>query len=630
MRVLAFLLLSLMWFSQPFAAVADEQHSKRSQRPNILWISVEDISSHLGCYGDPHAITPNLDAFAEQSVRYTQAFTCHGVCAPSRTGIITGMYPHQIGANHMRSKTTLPDHVRCFPEYLKQAGYYCTNNSKTDYNFAWDQSKVWDETSRKAHWKNRSSADQPFFAVFNLTTTHESRIWRKNWQQVIRNLPAELRHDGRDIRVPRLYPQTTEVQDAMARLFDLITVMDQQVGDYLTELQDAGLSENTIVFFWSDHGNGFPRAKRWVYDSGTLVPLMVRIPESLRTSGQGQPGSVDDQLINLIDLGPTVLNLANVAVPDYVQGRPFLGESLPEPRQYVFAARDRVDERFDMVRSVRDAQFRYVKTLNPWRPALQHINYSENSVVRKEMRRLAAIDQLAPESAQFLQQPRPFEELYDTKNDPWELKNLAADPAYADQLQRLANKCREWQRKAADAHLIPESILDEEGKAAGSRWAVVNSESGQSRVNRLSQIAETAASATSDDLGKLLLAAADSDPAARWWAMHGLANLNASDAKSLAAIRQASQDTNAGVRIAAGRALHAAGMTPQALQILTAELQNTSVFVRHAAVNELDEMGTAAAPAKDAISKLSDEGEYVGNVVRHALQQLGGASADNN
>ena len=592
-------------------------------RPNIVWISVEDISAHLGCYGDPQATTPNLDDFATESVRYTQAFTCHGVCAPCRTGIITGMYPIGIGANHMRSKATLPEQINCFPHYLKHAGYYCTNNSKTDYNFHWKEAEVWDESSKKAHWKNRSDNDQPFFAVFNLTMTHESRIWPKNWEKVVKDVPKDKLHDPNRIKVSALYPDTPAVREAHARLLDIIMVMDQQVGRYLKEIEDAGLADDTIVFFWSDHGNGFPRAKRWIYDSGTLVPMMVRIPERLRIDGQGQPGSVDDQLINLIDLGPTVLNLAGLDLPENMFGQPFLGSNLPGPRQFIYGARDRIDERFDMVRSVRDNQFRYVRNFNPWRPALQHINYAETSVVRKEMRRLNAEGQLPPESAQFLTAPRAAEELYDLQSDPWELHNLAGDEKYADTLNRLRDECQRWQLAVGDAHLIPEVILDEEERKVGDRWSILHSENGPERTKRLLLTAQTASAPTATDEDLLVQAATSDDPAERWWAVQGLASLKVTDSAGVAAIQKAAADSSVAVRVAAGRALHAVGQTDKAVAVLMEALQEKSEFVRHAALHELDEIGSAASAAKDAIQKMDRKNGYVANVAKHALEQFG-------
>ena len=204
-----------------------------ADRPNILWISCEDISSHLGCYGDVNATTPHLDALAAQGVRYTNAYTCHGVCAPSRTGIITAMHPISLGANHMRSKANIPPQIKLFPQYLKDAGYYCTNNSKTDYNLNWPQKQVWHESSNKAHWKNRPDAKQPFFAVFNLTMTHESKIWPEGWAGVVKGWPQDQLHDAAKLTVQPLYPDTEAVRGAFARLLDIIMVMDQKVGDLL-------------------------------------------------------------------------------------------------------------------------------------------------------------------------------------------------------------------------------------------------------------------------------------------------------------------------------------------------------------------------------------------------------------
>ena len=384
------------------AAILVSAASFAADRPNILWISCEDISPRLGCYGDTTANTPNLDHLATEGIRYTHAFSCHGVCAPSRTGIITANYPIALGANHMRSKAILPPHIKPFPQYLRQAGYYCTNNSKTDYNLVWDQKATWDDTSGKAHWKNRPDRTQPFFAVFNLTMTHESKIWKSGWKGIVSDLKESERHQPEAMIVPPLYPDTLAVREDLSRLADIITVMDRNVGQLLKELDDAGLADETIVMFWSDHGDGMPRAKRWPYDSGTRVPLIAHVPEKFRALASiDSPGSTDDRLINLIDLGPTVLSLAGVAIPDGLSGQPFLGTHQPPDREFIYGARDRIDERFDLVRTVRNRDLRYVRNLMPWRPALQNITYSEQNATRQEMRKLLAEGKLAPQSAQW-------------------------------------------------------------------------------------------------------------------------------------------------------------------------------------------------------------------------------------
>lgn len=577
--------------------------------PNILWISCEDISSHLGCYGDTAATTPHLDQLASEGVRYSHAFTCHGVCAPSRTGIITGMYPVALGANHMRSKATLPAHVRCFPEYLREAGYYCCNNSKTDYNFHWKKDAVWNNTSRQAHWKNRSSADQPFFAVFNLTMTHESRIWPENWKKVVAELDQDRLHDPADVVVPALYPDTLKVRQAIARLHDLITVMDQRVGQLLQELDDAGLTDDTIVIFWSDHGDGFARAKRWVYDTGTRVPMIVKIPPRYRVDGQGTPGSVDDRLINLIDLGPTMLNLAGVAVPRHMQGRAFLGEQLPAARHFIHGARDRIDERFDMVRSVRDRRFRYVRNFMPWRPALQHVSYSERSVTRQALREDHAAGKLSSDVDRFVDSPRARDELYDLDADPLELHNLAEDPRYAGDLKRLQEQCDRWQFEVRDAHLLPESLLLKEERDAGSRQEIF---SAGSTVIRWAGLFDAATGQTPP-----LVSAMSPDPAVRFW---GMSLLDQSNGASVSALTSGLQDPMPIVRIAAARSLGSASEHQQkVIPVLRDLLTHEEQSIQHAVLLVIDEVGTLRTEMQHDVRQLQVANNHLKRIREHIL-----------
>ena len=331
-----------------------------SDRPNILWLSCEDISAHLGCYGHELATTPVVDHLASEGVRYTNATVTAGVCAPCRSGIITGMYQTTIGTQHMRSKAELPEFIKPFPVYLRQAGYYCTNNSKKDYQFR-EPPDTWDESSGKAHWRSRPDPRQPFFAVFNYTGCHESGIANVD---KYRKVTEGLEKHDRELLAPTLppyYPDTPVTREDWGRYYDVIAAMDRWVGQMLHELEEDGLSDDTIVIYWSDHGVGLPRAKRWLYDSGMHVPLIVRIPPKYRQATQGTPGTVDDRLVSLMDLGPTTLNLTGVAIPEHVQGRPFLGANLPSQREYVFGARDRMDERYDIIRAVRDKRYKYIR-----------------------------------------------------------------------------------------------------------------------------------------------------------------------------------------------------------------------------------------------------------------------------
>ena len=444
---------------------AGSAHAAEAQRPNILWISCEDTSPDLGCYGDRYARTPNLDRLAAQGIRYVNAFAVAGVCAPSRSGIITGMYPTTIGTHHMRSQAVPPPHIKCFTEYLRAAGYYCTNNAKTDYNFECPIT-AWDDCSRQAHWRNRPNG-MPFFAVFNLAVTHESQIRGDpaHFARRTADLKPSERHDPAKAELPPYYPDTPIVRGDWARYYDLVTAMDMQVGRILKELEDDGLADNTIVFFWADHGRGLPRAKRWIYDSGIRVPLIIRRP------GRIHGGTVCDDLISLIDLGPTVLSLAGVKVPAYMQGRPFLGDQGGEPREYVFAARDRMDETYDIIRAVRDKRYKYIRNFRPGRPYAQYIDYMEQMPTMKEMRRLNKAGELTGPQKLFFLPEKPEEELYDTKADPHEIRNLAGSQEHQDTLRRMRDVLARWMRETNDLGLIPEDELQERMRPGG-RWAV--------------------------------------------------------------------------------------------------------------------------------------------------------------
>ncbi|MFN0119661.1 MAG: sulfatase [Blastocatellia bacterium] len=447
-------------------------------RPNILWISAEDLSPDLGVYGDSYSRTPNLDKFAAEGMRFTNAYSTAPVCAPSRSAMITGMYATTIGSMHMRSKAVPPAGIKAWTESLRAAGYYCTNNAKTDYNFEAPPNNrppdtVWDESSRTAHWRNRADKSQPFFAVFNHEVTHEGQV-RSDEETYKKNtapLKPEDFHDPAKVAVSPYYPDTPVVRKNIARYYDLITALDYQITRLLKQLDDDGVADNTIVFFWGDHGRGLTRGKRWVYDSGTRVPLMIRWP------GKIKPGTVNDDLVSLFDMGPTVLSMAGVPVPAYMQGRAFLGEQKKAPREYVFAHRDRMDETYDMMRAVRDKRFRYVRNFYPGRPYAQYIAYMEEMPILQEMRRLQKdhFNALSPRYGKALNETqllyfrpeKPTEELYDLQADPYEIKNLAADPQHQNTLKRMRAALDQWQKETKDLGLVPESELRERMRPGG-------------------------------------------------------------------------------------------------------------------------------------------------------------------
>ncbi len=436
-----------------------------AERPNILWITCEDSSPDLGCYGDPEARTPNLDRLARQGARFTNAFSVAGVCAPSRSAIITGMYPSSIGTHHMRSKGVPPPFVRCFTEYLRAAGYYCTNNVKTDYNFDCPLT-AWDENSRTAHWRGRDKG-QPFFSVFNHTVTHESQI-RVDAEQFARNirmLKPEERHDPARAKLPPYYPDTPVVRQDWVNYYDLVTALDYQVANLLGQLEEDGLAGNTIVFFFSDHGRGLPRAKRWIYDSGIHVPLMVRWP------GQIAPGSVREDLVSFLDLAPTLLALAGADIPAHLQGQPFLGQRAARRREYIFAVRDRMDETYDMMRCIRDGRYKLIRNFQACKPYAQYIDYMDQMPTMREMRRLHKEGKLEGPQKLFFRPEKPEFELYDTATDPHEINNLAGSQSHRDVFDRLRRALEQWGKDTGDLGPIPEEQLQERMRPGG-RWSV--------------------------------------------------------------------------------------------------------------------------------------------------------------
>jgi len=429
-----------------------------STRPNVLWLSYEDTSPRFGCYGDRVARSPHTDALAAQGCRWPNAFCTAPVCAPSRFSIITGVYATTAGAHHMRTthqSTVTPEmptpygvvppaYVKCLGEYFRRQGYFCTNNEKTDYQFEVPLS-AWNQQGKQAHWRNRPDPEQPFFAVFNLNSTHESGMWEKDGAD-------EPDTDPASVTLPPYLPDTPRGRRALARQYDNIAHEDAKLGDLLAQLEEDGLAENTIVVVWSDHGEGLPRGKRWCYDSGLRIPLIVRWP------GRIEAGTVSEELVSLIDLGPTMLSCCGIDVPAHMQGQPFMG---PErrSRDYCFASRDRFDTSYDMVRSVRDRRWRYVRNYHPELPYLLWIPYRNRHPIMQELWRLHAEGGLDETQLQLMREQRPVEELYDCQADPHQINNLADDSAHRGELERLRGVLDSWRADTGDLGDVPESEL---------------------------------------------------------------------------------------------------------------------------------------------------------------------------
>jgi len=584
------------------------------ERPNILWITCEDMSPNLGCYGDEYAVTPNLDRLAGRGVRYTHVFSHAGVCAPSRSGLITGMYPTSLGSHHMRCSTTLPAFVKCFPECLRNAGYFCTNQSKTDYNFpvppnAWDVAR-----GAKAHWRNRR-AGQPFFSVFNLTITHESRIRAKY---------DKLEHDPAQAVLPPYLPDTPLVRRDWARYHDLITQMDVQAGKLLAQLEEDGLTDDTIVFFFSDHGVGLPRAKQWIYDAGTQVPLIVFFPDKYRHLAPAEPGSTVDQLVSFVDIGPSVLSLLGLEIPEHIQGVPLLGPRAGEPRRYVYGVRDRMDERYDMNRTVRDRRYKYHRNYFPTRPFAPWLDYMEKLATMKEWRRLQSEGKLSGVSAFFMQDTKPVEELYDIQADPYEQVNLADSPEHLEVLKRMRAAHFDWVRRTLDLGLLPEQEMRD--RASGSsEYEMARRGAEAFPIDRIFGAAVLSGQGPGA-VPELLKRFDDEDSAVRFWAVIGLTNTAAREESAVTALQKALSGPSVEVRIVAAEALCRIDREDAALPVLLDAFAHESQWVRLQAANSLDRIGEKARPAIDIIRKAagdpSRENMFIRWVMAHTLNRL--------
>lgn len=430
--------------------------SDNQPRPNVLWVTAEDITTMLGAYGDSNAHTPNLDRFAERSIRFTRAFATAPVCSPARSCLVTSQYATSLGTQNLRSEVEIPRSVIPYPKYLRQAGIYAVNNDKEDYNFV--DPTIWDESSNTAHWKNRPEG-VPFFSIFNLGITHQSRIFGDDaayaeriapWMDVVDPV------DPASLELPPYYPDTPVVRKLWARYYTNVAIMDHQFGDILAELEAAGLKEDTIVFFYSDHGTGMPRAKRALYDSGLRVPLLVHVPERWARAWGLEMGTTDERPVSFLDYAPTLLSLFGLETPPLMEGRAFLGPFERAGRPFVFGASDRVDEAFEVARTVRSRRYRYVRNYLPHLPLLQPNYYTDQSAIMAELFRVRE----ERDTPMVLFRPRRApEELYDLEADPHELNNLAGDPRHREALEQHRSWLREKVLRSRDTGFMFEPVM---------------------------------------------------------------------------------------------------------------------------------------------------------------------------
>ena len=466
---------SLKVFLYTFFVFSTNTYCKSTdEKLNVIWISCEDMGPVLGTYGVNEISTPNIDKLAEQGVKYTNAYSTVGVCAPSRFSIITGMYPARLGAHNMRSgnfytykdpdkltykqnkgvvdksgenvpeyEVVTPANVKVFTEYLRNENYYCINNNKCDYQFN-SPFTAWDEVSGNISYKDRPE-NTPFFYVKNLMVTHESRIWLR------KDEPITV--DKNILKIPAYYPDIPEVRNDIAIKYSNIQEMDRQVGEIISDLKNDNLLDKTIIFFWSDHGGNLLRQKRAVGNSGLKVPLIVRFPDGYRS------GEVDDRIVSLMDLGPTTMSLLGIKPPLFLDGKAFLGKFKTKPRSYAFGSADRFDESTDMQRSVIDGRYVYIKNFMPELPLIYKNKYREQVSMNKKIIQMSNDNELIGDSKYIFMKTKQEEELYDLKYDPYEVNNIANNPDYKDKLIELRDALKSWQNEIDDKGFTNESEL---------------------------------------------------------------------------------------------------------------------------------------------------------------------------
>lgn len=591
------------------------------KQPNILWITSEDNGPQLGCYGDEYANTPNIDALAQRSLRYHRCWSNAPVCAPARTTIISGMYATSLGGHHMRSGVRLPATFATYPDILRKAGYYCTNNSKKDYNFATEDGG-WHESGRKAHWRNRPKKDTPFFAIFNYTVSHESKI---------RTRPHQLKHDPAAAPVPAYHPDTAEVRHDWAQYYDKMTEMDQQVGEILAELEADGLSESTIIFYYGDHGSGMPRSKRWPFDSGLRVPLLLHVPAKFRHLAPTDYGSgkVTDRLVSFVDLGPTAISMAGLKPPTNMQGVPFAGKYNGTAKQYLFGYRGRMDERIDMVRTCTDGRFIYMRHFYPDRPYLKHVDYMFQTPTTRVWNEMYRAGDLNEAQAKFWQD-KPVEELFDLQADPDEINNLANSADYRKKTAELRNTLQNWMRETLDLGLLPEAEMH---RLAGSQSPREYALTHRKLFARLSDVAFRSMDPNDGySTQELIKLSADPYSGIRFWAVRGLATRSNRDTKRNKALMTASNDVSPSVAIAACDGLlsdESISTQRKAVERLIelADVNRQGHFAAVAALNVLDMNASLTEAEIRQISELTREakqppvrlGKYVGKLIDHAI-----------
>jgi N-sulfoglucosamine sulfohydrolase len=579
-----------------------------SEKPNILWLTSEDNNvTYIGCYGNEMAVTPNIDKLAREGFRYTHAYSSGAVCSASRSTWITGMLSSSTGLLAHRSEKAIPNVVTLYPRVLQKAGYYTVNSHKRDYNIENYDNSTWGVGGSKLDW-NRLKQNQPFFQVINDMESHESRA-----------MGTDHIHDSAQVKIPPYHPDVQGVRDNYAHYYDAITRMDSDIGRALADLEEAGLAENTIVIYNSDHGGPLPRGKRYMYNSGTHCPLIIRIPEKFKHLWPAEkPGMTVDRLVSFVDMPATWISLAGGNIPANYQGRVFLGPDADDEAEYHFSFRGRNDERIESTRSIRNKQFLYVKNYIPYVARGQHLQYQWMIPMQRVWEEYYKSGKADANQSRFFE-VKPEHELYDTEKDSYCLNNLADNPEFKGVVKQMKKELGKHQKKIYDAAFLPESELDK--LAADNNITVfeVLRNSKLYDIERYIAIADTALQNDPENIDQLIAFLSDSDGAVRYWGAVGLMMLGEDAASAELPLIESLKDSSDNVRLMAAWALIKINKNKQAYTTIEQMLSSNS-YAMLAIVNVIDWMGADGKPLHDALGQITTMPKLAKQVQRYILE----------
>lgn len=592
------------------------------QKPNIIFITSEDNDYHwLGCYGNKKAQTPRLDALAEKSILFTHAYSNAPVCAVARSTIINGAYAVTQGTQHMRSRHQIPD-IKSYTHFLQKQGYFCTNRSKTDFNFAGKDQSLWDECSRKAHYKHRPKGS-PFFAVFNSTTPHESSLFVEKITDRRKRgvIPKQPRTDPSKVELRPYLPDLPEIRSDIAIYHDTMTAFDTEVGNILDQLEKDDLAEDSIIFYYSDHGGVTPRGKRYLKDSGVRVPMIVHIPKKWQHLSPFKPGQKVNELVSFVDLAPTLLSLANFETPGSMQGRAFLGQLriVPPEDDFVFLYADRFDEFYGMRRGITDGRWKYIRRFTPHLAAAPYSTYQFRQAGWRAWQQAWKDGTLKGRHRSIWEGNQPVEELYDTQADQWEVQNLANVPEHAKRLSSMRNRLRQKMIDVLDTGIIPEPMFHE----LAPRGPIANySRAHAAELPAIIDLAFAASARNPENLALFIENLKSKNPLLRYWATQGCLILGKKAATAKSEIIPLLKDQHSAIRVAAAQSIANYGAKELAVTTLLAELDpNTNEYAQQNAMNALTHL-EATNGVPDSWVKASLSNKNAGKYVKRFAESL--------